>query len=285
MALLKLGNVPGFFAQDLNETDPASFDYITSNFGLLESSWGKFRSSIDALNCDAPEGTNYRVLYLARHGQGYHNVAEEYYGTPLWNEYWSKLDGNGTIVWADAKLTDVGIQEAKKANAAWKTQIKAGIPLPNSYYSSPLSRSATTLQITWSDIVLDKKKPPKPLIKEKLRETLGVHTCDRRSSRSHIAETYPNFSIEDGFTEEDELWVPDIRESNEDRYIRLIESLHEIFRNDWSTYITISAHSGAISSILEVIGHRKFQLQTGGIIPVVVKVENVTEGYMYKELH
>jgi len=95
MALLKLTNIPGFFAQDLDETDPASFDYvlplryslqvpmltytlfpqITSNFGLLESSWGKFRGAIDALNCDAPEGTNYRVLYLARHGQGYHNVA------------------------------------------------------------------------------------------------------------------------------------------------------------------------------------------------------------------
>jgi hypothetical protein len=107
---------------------------------------------------------------------------------------------------------------------------------------------------------------------------LGVHTCDRRSTKSHIAQWYPNFSIEGGFTEKDELWVPDIRESNEDRYIRLGELLHEIFRNDGSTYITISAHSGAISSILEVIGHRKFQLQTNGIIPVVVKVENVTEG-------
>jgi hypothetical protein len=28
MALLKLTNIPGFFAQDLDETDPASFDYV-----------------------------------------------------------------------------------------------------------------------------------------------------------------------------------------------------------------------------------------------------------------
>lgn len=30
-------------------------------------------------------------------------------------------------------------------------------------------------------------------------------------------------------------------------------------------------------SILEVIGHRSFRLQTGGVIPTVVKVEYVTE--------
>lgn len=37
----------------------------------------------------------------------------------------------------------------------------------------------------------------------------------------------------------------------------------------------MTAHSGAITSILEVIGHRAFGLQTGGVIPVLVRAERV----------
>lgn len=40
-------------------------------------------------------------------------------------------------------------------------------------------------------------------------------------------------------------------------------------------FISITAHSGAITSILEVIGHRGFQLQTGGVIPVFVRAERI----------
>jgi hypothetical protein len=39
------------------------------------------------------------VLYVARHGQGYHNVAESQYGTPMWNCHWSLLNGDGKITW------------------------------------------------------------------------------------------------------------------------------------------------------------------------------------------
>lgn len=35
--------------------------------------------------------------------------------------------------------------------------------------------------------------------------------------------------------------------------------------------LSFTAHSGAIASILRVTGHRPFALQTGGVIPVVVK--------------
>jgi hypothetical protein len=27
----------------------------------------------------------YKVLYMGRHGEGYHNVAEAFYGTPAWD--------------------------------------------------------------------------------------------------------------------------------------------------------------------------------------------------------
>lgn len=46
--------------------------------------WQRFEHYIQNLNAAAPSGTSYKVLYLGRHGQGYHNVAESRYGTTLW---------------------------------------------------------------------------------------------------------------------------------------------------------------------------------------------------------
>lgn len=42
------------------------------------------------------------------------------------------------------------------------------MPLPMSLYSSPLSRSAKTLKITWGDILIE-PKGVRPLVREHLR--------------------------------------------------------------------------------------------------------------------
>lgn len=47
--------------------------------------WQRFEHYVKTLNGNAEEGTEYKVLYLGRHGQGYHNVAESRYGTKLWD--------------------------------------------------------------------------------------------------------------------------------------------------------------------------------------------------------
>jgi hypothetical protein len=149
-------------------------------------------------------------------------------------------------------------------------------PLPalSPSFSKLHRRSAATLQITWEDITLDKKHHSHPVIKEKLRETLGLHTCDRRSSKSTLRKTFPDFRFEKGFAENDPLYDPDLREPNDARDLRLREALEEIMReNKKKTYLTISSHSGSTSSMLKVIGHREFRLPTGAMIPAVVKVE------------
>lgn len=53
-------------------------------------------------------------------------------------------------------------------NAGWKEQLRAGIPLPQTLYSSPLSRSASTLNITWKDILIDPKRM-RPIFVENFR--------------------------------------------------------------------------------------------------------------------
>lgn len=105
---------------------------------------------------------------------------------------------------------------------------------------------------------------------------MGEHTCDRRSTASEIASEYPEYRFESGFAEKDILWDPKNRETDQHRNERLACLLNDIFANDESTYLSLTAHSGAITSILEVLGHRKFPLATGAVIPVVVEATRIS---------
>ncbi|PGH14940.1 hypothetical protein AJ80_05703 [Polytolypa hystricis UAMH7299] len=311
---LEFSAVTGYFLQDDPATDPDTFDYSSTNFGLInqtydtddkfdphhkKTQWERFGYKLRSLNRAAGTNTRFALLYLGRHGEGYHNVAESYYGTEAWDCYWSLLDGNETSTWADARLTDAGKAQAELARDTWIAQIKNKVPLPEIYYTSPLDRCLSTAQITFDDLDLPTGKDFKPIVKELLRETLGIHTCDRRSSASYIRSAYPDYVIPHSFAEEDPLWDAKLRESNSARSARLRKFLVDIFtpnnnkdpsphhdqdeededthsansRVNKDTYISLTAHSGAITSILEIVGHRKFAVSTGGVIPVLVRVE------------
>lgn len=73
---------------------------LADSFGLLDKSedrWQSFKTRIERLNAESDEHTVYKVLFMARHGEGWHNVAEKRYGTPEWNRYWSRLNTDGEI--------------------------------------------------------------------------------------------------------------------------------------------------------------------------------------------
>jgi len=221
------------------------------------------------LNYVAPRGSTHKVVFLGRHGQGFHNVAESFYGTQAWDEHWSLLNGNGTILWGpDAKLTEVGIKQAEAVNSLWKTELSAGggIPVPTKLFSSPLTRAARTSEITFDGITT-----ATPLIMESLREAIGMHTCDKRSTRTEIAKAFPRFDIEEGFTEQDELWKADERELDSVRDARVKAALDHIFRTTSDTFIGITSHGGVIQSTLRVVGHAPYDVSTGGVIPLIIK--------------
>ncbi|CEL02939.1 hypothetical protein ASPCAL04101 [Aspergillus calidoustus] len=280
--------VPGIFLQDDPATDPDTFDYVSTNFGLIshtypsdetldpaspKTQWQRLAHYIETLNAYSPPETSYRLLFLGRHGQGLHNVAEARYGTVMWDCRYSLLDGDETGTWFDAHLTDLGIEQARTAHNAWKTQIAHGIPPPQSYYVSPLMRCCETARVTFEGVGLPGTEPFRPVVKELLRETLGLHTCDARSPKSAIAKAYPLYIFEEGFSEEDPLHSATLRESDSARDARFFEFLSDVFATDSNSILSLTAHSGAITSILNVVGHRVFKLETGGVIPVLVKVE------------
>ncbi|KAJ8060220.1 hypothetical protein OCU04_010563 [Sclerotinia nivalis] len=281
--------VPGFFLQDDATTVPSTFDYTQWNFGLINrtyptdshvsenaTQWRRFEKYITSLNKNSPKNVNYKVLFMGRHGEGFHNAAETYYGTPAWNCYYSLMDGNATVTWADAHLNSNGIAQAQTAADYWLSRIQLqNIPLPQSYYTSPLYRCLQTANVTFSTLPLPKSRPFKPLIKELFREGISGHTCDRRSNRTFIHESFPSYKIEKGFSENDLLWKELEGEVATDQDIRSKKVLDEVFGSDDNTWLSITSHSGEIASILRVLNHQAFRLTTGSIIPVLVKAETI----------
>jgi broad specificity phosphatase PhoE len=264
-------------------------DYDTDIQGAGKEQWQRFSAHIRHLVAQDP---SIKVIWLGRHGQGWHNVAETKYGTKAWDVriplidlgciqltrdkcYFSALDGADGITWADANLTTVGQQQALDVNALWKQQIPHGIPAPETYYVSPLTRTIETADLSFTGLDLPKDRAYKPYIKELCREALGIHTCDRRSTKSHIEATFPHVAFESDFSEPDPLWEADYREPSSARRYRLAQFLDDVWANDGNVFLSLTSHSGAIASVLEVIGHRKFALETGGVIPVVVRAEKV----------
>ncbi|KAF2832352.1 phosphoglycerate mutase-like protein [Ophiobolus disseminans] len=275
----------GYFMQSEEDTDDTKFDFKKSNFGLIpreyktdghvKEQWKRFEAHVKNLNEKSKEGESVKVLWLGRHGQGWHNVAEAKYGTKAWDCYYSALDGADGITWADANLTPTGHDQALAVHALWEQQLPHGIPPPESYYVSPLTRTVETADLSFSALDLPADKPYKPFVKELLREALGVHTCDRRSTKSHIESTFPHLTFEPGFSEQDRLWEADYREPASARHYRLAQLLDDVFSSDGNVFLSFTSHSGAIASVLEVVGHRRFALETGGVIPVVVKAVKV----------
>ena len=183
--------------------------------------WQRFGRFVEHLNRQAtqevPESSRYVVLYMGRHGEGYHNVAERMYGTEEWDvrviiifwhnsstnnmtidgetnfylrdlarlgstlpipqNHWSKLDGNGAIEWADARLTEVGIQQVEVANRLWKEALKRGVPPPQRYYVSPLDRCLQTARISFEGLDLPVRKEFRPVVKEVSDFAVIFRTC------------------------------------------------------------------------------------------------------------
>ncbi|KAF3007897.1 hypothetical protein E8E13_011022 [Curvularia kusanoi] len=278
----------GLFLQSEDSTDDTKFDFKKQNFGLIdrdyptdigdteEKLWSRFSRYIHSLASSTQPGESYKVLFLGRHGQGVHNVAESKYGTPAWDCYYSYLDGYDGMVWADAHLTPLGEQQALDVHALWKTQLALSMPPPDRYIVSPLTRTIQTADLSFKDLSLPQGKEYKPYIKELLREALGVHTCDRRSPASALRTTFPHLTFEPGFSDPDPLWQPDYREPRSARAYRLATLLDQVFTEEKeAVFLSFTSHSGAIASILEVLGHRRFALETGGVVPVVVRAERV----------
>ncbi|KAK4501840.1 hypothetical protein PRZ48_007649 [Zasmidium cellare] len=271
---------PGFFKHDQLPTGPdKGFRAHTfPEFGILDRSygtndpgepaltqWQRFEKHIRHLNAADPQKDQYRVLLVARHGEGVHNVKER-------ESKWARLEGDGTTTWLDARLTEKGEQQARDLSGFWKEALEVSkVPAPDRHYTSPLTRCLQTARLTFADVPLPSGNSFRPIVKEALREIHGVHTCDKRSSRDEILSQFPEFALEPGFSDEDELWKPDHRETLEERIPLMRQFLHEVFQDAESTFISLTTHSGAIRALYKAIGHPDVWVAAGAVVPIVVR--------------
>ncbi|KAL1745519.1 histidine phosphatase superfamily [Schizophyllum fasciatum] len=276
--------VTGFFVhEDIGSVPP--------RFGLKDESnnrWQTLFAHIHNLNKSGTDDALYKLFLLGRHGQGYHNVAESKYGTRAWDDYWSKLTGDGEITWGpDPELTPLGKAQAAEARAVWQQETAAGLPLPKLLLSSPFTRALDTLRITFDGlqtvralvlevgahvvISLRCQLAKSDRAAQNCREVSGVHTCDKRRTRSYIQSTFPEVDIEDGFTEEDEYYEDDVRESPERVVARARAVLCRVFEDREQEFVSITAHGGWINAFLTAVGREHYALPTGGVFPVIVK--------------
>jgi len=110
------------------------------------------------------------------------------------------------------------------------------------------------------------------VISENCREVYGGPTWDKRRPKSWIAEQFPLYTFNKGFTEEDERWTPDVRETTEQRSARAQSVLNDIWdQYPADTYVSITTHIGFIAALLTMVGRGRYSLPTGGVIPIVIR--------------
>ncbi|KAI5950194.1 hypothetical protein CANMA_005384 [Candida margitis] len=254
------------FFQQSNPLIP-EFAVSSANFGLnSQYTWNDVVSSLNS---------NQKLFFLQRHGEGWHNVAQQdlHIGLIEWQCYWSLQDGKDGIEWYDAELTPKGHQEIK--NLVNQIKNTTSFPHPDKFYVSPLRRTLETWQETWLNL------PHKTAtIKEFAREWYGIDTESKRHDRAYIESSFPGFDFEDGFQSDDVLWSPVYREGLENIYYRGAAFLADIFEDAKDEkVISVVSHGGLINAILAVAQHRLYNLQTGGLIPVVIEIQNNYKTY------
>ena len=85
-SIIQYSVVPGYFVQADNATsDGSAFDYATKNFGLTNQTydtdtdasltqWQRFAVKLEDLQASAPKDTSYKMVFMGRHGEGFHNA-------------------------------------------------------------------------------------------------------------------------------------------------------------------------------------------------------------------
>lgn len=292
--------IPGIFEDHAQLAKSASDRMVRTqpNLGLLgqkyesdspdngdSSQWERFVGYLTHLNETSSDDTWYKLIYLVRHGTGVHNevmkaVGDDWRRTgPKWAfQEGGDVPGVGMATWVDAKLVEAGVKHAQALSQFLLDATKNdNMPLPGTIYTSPLARCLETTKLAYLDVMNAHKQPFEPLVKELLREKLTGHTCDKRSSKFWIAESYPDYVIEDGFEEDDRLWEEnrDPAEETGEVTARIQRLFEEIFAKDSSRVIALTTHSYSISGIQETVGTEPYRVGEGVMVPLLVKAVKV----------
>ncbi|GMG38638.1 unnamed protein product [Ambrosiozyma monospora] len=267
--------VKGFFKHTDN---PSTHHDYKDNLGLNDNTtWPELKTKLDNLNSESPANTTYKLIYLGRHAEGWHNLAQEFYGD-AYGCYYALRNGNGTVYWGpDAYLTPRGIEQASNNSVLLKSLIQNEFPLPQAFYVSPFSRCADTMNHTWYDLVF-RQGYATPIFKESLRESIDCGTAEHRRTKTYLQQRYPTYDFEQGFSEYDLLYTNPLYnqtgkvETQNGMYWRAKSFSDDLFSSEDATIVSVTAH-GVIDTVMtKVVGIQiGLPFDEAGIVPLLVK--------------
>ncbi|RHY91314.1 hypothetical protein DYB37_002416 [Aphanomyces astaci] len=255
-------SLDGFFAYEAATAEginrPASklFDQYTR----IPTSWHAFRHHISSLAISADA---VKVLYFIRHAEGHHNAAEKHHGTTVWDHSVSKQDA-----YLDAELNAAGIADASKRSISMRGELDAGMPLDR-ILVSPLTRTVQTANLYFNLTPPTTSQVPVHAI-ESARETLGVHTCDKRRPTASLEADFPHIDWSRIEPNVDILWHPSHRETTDEIHARCRDFLREVFHTVPDTYLAVVSHGGFIQACMDVLGMPSYKPANCEVVPVVV---------------
>ncbi|WVQ97168.1 hypothetical protein IAU59_004278 [Kwoniella sp. CBS 9459] len=253
-------------------------DDVKGPFGLTPppGDWAGFRAKIKELNEQCPKGESVKVIFAARHGQAEHNVVSETYGERGQIDY--------PIL--DPDLTLLGRSQAFQTRKAIQREAGRGMPIPEIWFTSPLRRAGETCGIEWGWLFGKAWKGGQghgvpAIVIEDIREHLHVNQCDARLPLSSLKPLFPSFIYPEDMSDPDDLWKPievRARETEDELVARRGEGIAEVLeRSGSSTYISVTAHSGALRGIYKSLNVAHHYIVVGEMNVLVVRVKEEEE--------
>lgn len=178
--------------------------------------------------------------------------------------------------WFDSFLAEEGEEQARQLAVFWSNLFNTqGAPLPETIYTSPLSRCLQTTDLSLHPVV---PPPFRAIVKENLRERIADHTADMRRTRTWIEANWgpKGYVIENGFLEEDYLGrVGRAFETDDDHLWREQQVLDDIWEEDEGQFLSLVCHSFTIRMILVLSGLPGFRVKEASCIALLIKGEKL----------
>ncbi|KAI4968620.1 hypothetical protein ZWY2020_045950 [Hordeum vulgare] len=203
-----------------------------------------------------------KTIYLVRHAQGIHNVEGE--------KDFAAYKSHALL---DAQLTPLGWSQVDtlrehvtKSGLAKKIELVVVSPLLRTLQTAvgvfgggnyTDGASASPLMVEGAGNSgrqpISSLNCPPFLAVEACREHLGVHPCDKRSSITKYRTLFPAIDFSLIENDEDVLWEPDVRETNESVALRGMKFFDWLWTRK-EKEIAIVSHSGFLYHTLNMYG-------------------------------
>ncbi|KAG3150410.1 hypothetical protein PI126_g11530 [Phytophthora idaei] len=217
----------------------------TSRFQLEPPSWDEFQRKIAQLEKPEADTTNVqrrvKVVYFVRHAEGIHNATANEFGAERWE---SELAFQEKYL--DADLTPFGVNDAQsKGPSSVKAELERGMLPIERVVVSPLSRAIQTAQ----NFFLPRTRCPMGQLKRK----------------------FPAVDFSAIKDDNDLLWTPTHRETDEEMQARAKVFLLELFREILEQHVAVVTHSGFMESVCAVVLGIRIHPANCEVIPLVLE--------------